>query len=39
MRRPGYGFGMESPTEIAKRRLAEGEITLDEYDNIIKKIK
>jgi uncharacterized membrane protein len=39
MRRPGYGFGMESPTEIAKRRLAEGEITSEEYDNIIKKIK
>ena len=37
MKKPSNGFGMENPVEIAKRRLAEGEITPEEYDGIITK--
>jgi uncharacterized membrane protein len=39
MKKPSNGLGMENSVEIAKRRLAEGEITPEEYDGIINKIK
>ena len=37
--RPKRGYDGEDPIQVARRRFARGEITEEEYDKIVKKIR